>query len=84
MYCDSQSAIHLVKNWMYHEMTKYTDVRYLFSLDIMLSGVVLVNNIATIKNLVDMSTNPIFIVKSKHCLNFIDLSSTWKVLDGGD
>jgi len=43
-----------------------------------------VNNIATIKNLVDMLTNPIFIVNSKHCLNFIDLSSTLKVLDGGD
>jgi hypothetical protein len=30
VFCDSQSAIHLTKNQMYYEMTKYIDVRYHF------------------------------------------------------
>jgi hypothetical protein len=30
VFCDSQSAIHLTKNQMYHEMTKHIDVRYHF------------------------------------------------------
>jgi hypothetical protein len=30
VFCDSQSAIHLTKNQMYHEMTNHIDVRYHF------------------------------------------------------
>lgn len=30
VHCDSQSAIHLTKTQMYHEMTKHIDVRYHF------------------------------------------------------
>ena len=28
IYCNSQSAIHLIKNHRYHKRTKYIDVRY--------------------------------------------------------
>ena len=30
VFCDSQSAIHLTKNQMYHERTKHIDVRFHF------------------------------------------------------
>ena len=30
MYCDSQSAIHLAKNLVFHARTKHIDVRYHF------------------------------------------------------
>lgn len=30
VHCDSQSAMHLTKNQMYHERTKCIDVRYHF------------------------------------------------------
>ena len=36
VYCDSQSAIHLTKNQMYHERTKHIDVRYYFVRDVVL------------------------------------------------
>jgi len=29
VFCDSQSAIHLTKNQMYHEQTKHLDVGHL-------------------------------------------------------
>ena len=28
LHCDSQSAIHLIKDHMYHKQTKYINVRY--------------------------------------------------------
>ena len=30
VFCDSQNAIHLVKNQVYHARTKHIDVRYHF------------------------------------------------------
>ena len=30
MFCDSQSAIHLAKNQVYHARAKHIDVRYHF------------------------------------------------------
>jgi len=28
VYCDNQSAIHLIKDYMYHKRTKHIDLRY--------------------------------------------------------
>ena len=67
VFCDSQSAIHLTKNTMYHERTKHIDVRYHFVRDIVSQGAIVVNKIATTENPADMLTKPVPFNKFKHC-----------------
>ena len=42
VFCDSQNAIHLAKNQVYHARTKHIDVRYHFVWEIIEEGGVLV------------------------------------------
>ena len=76
MYYDSQSAIHLTKNQMYHERTKHIDVRYHFVRDVVLQGTVTVQKISTTENPADMLTKSIPSEKFRHCLNLVGLQST--------
>jgi hypothetical protein len=75
VYCDSQSAIHLTKNLMYHERTKHIDVRYHFIRDIIYQKQVEVKKIGTAENPADMMTKPIPVVKFKFCLDLIGVRS---------
>ncbi|GKV50375.1 hypothetical protein SLEP1_g57082 [Rubroshorea leprosula] len=56
VFCDSQSAIHLTKNTMYHERTKHIQVRYHFVREVISNGDVLVEKISTDENPADMMT----------------------------
>jgi len=47
VFCDSQSAIHLTKNQMYHERTKHIDVRYHFLWEAVTQGDITVKKIGT-------------------------------------
>ena len=76
VYCDSQSAIHLTKNQMYHERTKHIDVRYHFIREIISQGAIVVKKVGTSDNLVDMMTKPVTISKFKHCLDIVGVHST--------
>ena len=59
LFCDSQSAIYLSKNQMFHERTKHTDVRYHFVRDIFIKGDLSIMKISTDKNPADMMTKPL-------------------------
>ncbi|KAK3022350.1 hypothetical protein RJ639_047055 [Escallonia herrerae] len=50
VYCDSQSAIYLTKNLMFHERTKHIDVRFPFIRDVVSQGTVIVEKIFTDEN----------------------------------
>ena len=63
MFCDSQSAIHLSKNTMYHERTKHIDVRLHFIRDIVSNNEIIVSKIGTADNPADIFTKPIAVVK---------------------
>ena len=63
MFCDSQSAIHLSKNTVYHERTKHIDVRLHFIRDIVANNEVVVSKISTLENLADIFTKPVSVVK---------------------
>ncbi|XP_070016936.1 secreted RxLR effector protein 161-like [Nicotiana sylvestris] len=54
IFCDSQSAIQLAKNQVYHARTKHIDVRYHFVREIIEEGGVTEKEIHTTENLADM------------------------------
>ncbi|KAG8480843.1 hypothetical protein CXB51_025300 [Gossypium anomalum] len=57
VFCDSQSAIFLTKDQMFHERTKHIDVRYHFVRDIIARGDIVVSKISTHENPADMMTS---------------------------
>lgn len=71
VYCDSQSAIHLSKNQMFHERTKHIDVKLHFVRDILSKGSVKVDKIDTNDNPADMITKVVPLEKLKHCMELI-------------
>ena len=74
MFCDSQSAIHLVKNQVYHARMKHIDMRYHFVREIIEEGGVLVQKIKTDDNLTDMLTKVVTMIKFNHCLDLINIA----------
>ncbi|KAG8479441.1 hypothetical protein CXB51_029725 [Gossypium anomalum] len=73
LYCDSQSAIHLAKNQVYHSRTKHIDVRYHFVREVFKKGKILLQKIPTADNPADMMTKVVTIIKFNHCLNLINI-----------
>ncbi|KAG8475483.1 hypothetical protein CXB51_032327 [Gossypium anomalum] len=71
VFCDSQSAIFLTKDQMFHEKTKHIDVRYHFVRDIIARGDIVVSKISTHENHADMITKSLPITKFEHCLNLV-------------
>ncbi|KAG8500107.1 hypothetical protein CXB51_003710 [Gossypium anomalum] len=73
VYCDSQSAIHLAKNQVYHARTKHIDVRFHFVREIIDEGKICLQKIKTADNPADMMTNVVTATKFEHCLNLINI-----------
>ena len=71
VFCDSQSAIFLLKDQMFHERTKHIDVRYHFVRDIIARGDIVVSKISTHENPADMMTKSLPITKFEHCLDLV-------------
>lgn len=75
VYSDSQSAIHLCKNLIYHERTKHVDVKYHFVRDQVSTGAVKVQKLSTKNNPADMRTKIVIAAKFKHCLNMLHVGA---------
>ncbi|KAG8490001.1 hypothetical protein CXB51_016020 [Gossypium anomalum] len=73
VYCDSQSAIHLAKNQVYHARTKHIDVRFHFVREIIDEGKICLQKIKTADNPADMMTKVVTATKFEHCLNLINI-----------
>ena len=56
LYFDSQSAIHLAKNQVFHARTKHIDVRYHFVREILEEEEIVLQKIHTMENPADMLT----------------------------
>ena len=74
MHCDSQSAIYLVKNQVYHARTKHIDVRFHKIRELITSSQILLQKIHTSENAVDMLTKPVTNDKFKHCLDLLNVA----------
>ena len=74
LLCDSQSAIYLAKNQVYHARTKHIDVRFHKIRELIASGEIQLEKVHTADNAADMLTKPVTTEKFKHCLNLIHIS----------
>jgi hypothetical protein len=75
VFCDSQSAIHLAKDQMYHDRSKHIDVKFHFVRQVTSKGIVEIKEIATTHNPVDMMTKPIPTAKFNYCAELISFCS---------
>ncbi|CAM8938448.1 unnamed protein product [Rhodiola kirilowii] len=69
--CDSQSAICLSKNPVYHERSKHIDIKYHFVRDKIENGDVIVDKVGTEDNPADMGTKTVTNTKFKLCLRLL-------------
>ena len=76
MFSDSQSAIDLTNNPMYHERTKHIDVKAHFIRDVISQGAIVVKKIVTAENPTNMMTKTIPAAKFKHYLDLIGVNNT--------
>ncbi|GKD11572.1 hypothetical protein Tco_1195979 [Tanacetum coccineum] len=56
MYCDNQSAIHLVNNLVFHSRTKHINIRYRYIRKLVSEGTLYLKKILGAKNPADMLT----------------------------
>ncbi|KAL6341882.1 hypothetical protein AAG906_038127 [Vitis piasezkii] len=74
LYYDSESAIYLAKNQVYHTRTKHIDVRFHKIRELVSSSELVLEKVHTSENAADMLTKHVTIEKFKHCLNLINVS----------
>jgi hypothetical protein len=75
IHCDSQSAICLTKDQMFHERTKHIDVRYHFIRGVIAEGDVKVCKISTHDNPADMLTKPVPGAKFGLCSSLVGITN---------
>jgi hypothetical protein len=75
MHHDSQSAIYLAKNQVYHARTKHIDVRFHKIRELIVTGDIVLEKVHTSENATDMLKKPVIATKFKHCLDLVNVSS---------
>lgn len=73
VYSDSQSAIHLSRNPVFHDRTKHIDVKFHFIRDIIEKEIIKIEKISTKCNPADMGTKILPLYKFKDCLNLLNI-----------
>ena len=71
IFCDSQSAIALSKNAVFHERSKHVATKYHYGRDLIKKGVVRVLKIATANNPADVFTKVLPVYKVKEALKVL-------------
>jgi hypothetical protein len=77
MHCDSQSAICLAKNQVYHARTKHIDVRFHKIKELIVIGDIVLEKVHTLENAADMLTKLVTTAKFKHCLDLVNVSNLY-------
>ncbi|KAK1681900.1 hypothetical protein QYE76_042748 [Lolium multiflorum] len=74
LFSDSQSAICLTKDQMFHERTKHIDIKYHYIRDIVAQGKLKVCKISTHDNPADMMTKPVSVSKFELCSSLVGIT----------
>ena len=74
VFCDSQSALHLATNPVYHSKTKHIDVKYHFVRQAISEGGVDLKKVHTKENCADMFTKPVILEKFRWCVASLGLT----------
>lgn len=75
IYSDSQSAIHLCKNPVFHERNKHIDVRLHFIRDMISQELVKLEKILSEYNPADMGTKVLPLAKFRSCLDLLNIGT---------
>uniref|UniRef100_I1NVI3 Retrovirus-related Pol polyprotein from transposon TNT 1-94 n=1 Tax=Oryza glaberrima TaxID=4538 RepID=I1NVI3_ORYGL len=73
LFCDSQSAICLIKDQMFHERIKHIDIKYHYVRDVVAQGKLKVCKISTHDNPADMMTKPVSVAKFEICSSLVGI-----------
>jgi hypothetical protein len=74
LFCDSQSAIYLTKDQMFHKRIKHIDVKYHYVRDVVDKGKLNLCKISTYDNPADMMTKPIPVAKFELCSSLVGIT----------
>ncbi|GKD03900.1 hypothetical protein Tco_1178874 [Tanacetum coccineum] len=71
--CKNQNAIHLSRNYVFHERTKHINVRYHFIKEVLEGKTVKVLKVSTEHNVADALMKVVPEWKLQHCLEFLNV-----------